>query len=214
MVLARRRNTLAFGATHESLTAAVVTTVRHMTGGFSTDLARGKLGGSRGKVDGNSAIEHVKRTFPQSIVALGFAVAHDTAVDLVDLGEPARAHQWRENFASDSSGAIGDDRFVLEVVVLSTFELGDEVSSRRDVGNHRILELADPRLKCIAPVKEHDIIAALCDERIDLVGREFGSSSNDSGFINDNLIGNAETNDLGASLYAQPRKIQAQPVVI
>ena len=214
MFLARRRNAFAFCATHESLTAAQVSTVRHMTGGFFTDLARGKFGGSGGEVDGNSAIEDVKRTLPQPIVALGLAVAHDAAVDLVDLGETAGAHQWRQNLAPNPSGAIGDDRFVLEVVVLATFKLGDKVSSRRDVGNHGIFELANPRFKCVAPVEEHDIIAALGDERIDLVGSEFGSASDDPGFINDNLVGNAKTNDLGASLHAQPRKIGAQPVVI
>ena len=45
------------------------------------------------KINFESAIKHVQRSFPEPVILKGLAIAHDTAVHLVHLIEPAVLHE-------------------------------------------------------------------------------------------------------------------------
>ena len=73
----------------------------------------------------HALVEHVQRTFPQSFVAVGLAVADNSALDLIDLGETAVEHRRTEDFAPHTAGAVGHDGLAFEVVEFATVQFGD-----------------------------------------------------------------------------------------
>jgi hypothetical protein len=75
--------------------------------------------------DRHTLVEHMQRTFPQSSVAVGLAVSHDSTLDLIDLGETAVEHRRAEDFASHTAGAVGYDGLAFEVVEFATVQFGD-----------------------------------------------------------------------------------------
>src|SRR5689334_7208798 len=74
-------------------------------GGLAAHRARRDVDGLVGERHRHALVEDVEVPLPQPAVAALLAVAHDATVELVDLVEPARAHQAREHLAADASGA-------------------------------------------------------------------------------------------------------------
>ena len=73
-------------------------------------------------------VEYVQRPFPEASVAILFPVANDATFYLVDLFKTAVLHDERENFAANTTSAIRNDWFVLDVVVFAALKLCDEVT--------------------------------------------------------------------------------------
>ena len=140
--------------------------------GRTAHLACADDGGVVAEVDRSAPVEDVERALPEAVVAVALAVAHDAALELVDLAEAAARHEAREHLAADAAGAVGHDRAALELVVLAGVEQLDEVAGRLDVGHDRAAEPADRGLERIASVEEHDVVAALGHELVQPVGRQ------------------------------------------
>lgn len=51
-------------------------------------------------------VEDIERSFPQRIIAKLFAIFHDATIDLIDLFKSIFNHDGRENFATNTAGAI------------------------------------------------------------------------------------------------------------
>ena len=88
---------------------------------------------------------------------------------MVDLFEAAVDHYRRENLAANTTGAVGDDWLVLEVVILSTLKLCDEIVCGLNIWHDGVLELANLCFEGIAAVKEDHLIATLFDQLVYLV---------------------------------------------
>lgn len=139
--------------------------------------------------DGHPFVEHIQRALPQTFVAERFAVSDDAALDLVHLGEASIEHGGAENFASHTAGAIRDDGFGFEVVVLTAVQFGDEVLAGSNVGHDGVFETPDPRFEGVPPVEKHDVITTLGDEVVDLMWTEVGSAVQDTLGSDDDLVG-------------------------
>ena len=162
------------------------------------------------EVDRAAAVEDVERSLPQAVVAEALAVAHDAAVELVDLAEAAAHHEAREHFAADAAGAVGDDGPALQLVVPARVEFGHEVACALDIGHDRAPESADRRLERIASVEEHDLVAALGDEVVQGVGTQLRAAADHAGLVDGELTGRAEAHDLLAHLDAELREVGAR----
>ena len=162
------------------------------------------------EVDRAAAVEHVQRALPEAVVAEALAVAHDAALELVHLAEAAARHEAREHLAADAAGAVGDDGPALEVVVLARVEQLDEVARGLDVGHDRAAEPPDLGLERVAPVEEHDVVAALGDELVQRVGGEPRAAADDAVAVDAELAGRAERHDLVAHLHAELREVEAR----
>ena len=143
----------------------------------------------------HALIEHVERALPQGLIAVLFAVAHNTAVDLVDLFESAVFHEGGEDFASNTAGAVGDDGFIFQIVILTGFDLADKVVGGAHIGHHGVLELTDFGLECVASVEEDDFIAAFFHELVHLFGFEVHAAADHAVFVYFELVGSAERHD-------------------
>ena len=163
--------------------------------------------GVSGEVDGHAVVEDVERAVPETCVAILFAVAHDSAVELVDLAESAAAHEGGEHFTADAAGAVCDDGSALEVVVLATVEFGDEVAGGVNIRNYCISESADRRLDGVAAVKEGNVCAG--NEFVEFFGAELGATTHHTVFVYLQFAGCAETDDFVAHLHAQSGKVVA-----
>jgi len=61
------------------------------------------------EIYGHASIEGIQRSFPEALIAKLISIAHDAAIDLIDLLEAALDHDRRQDFATNSAGAVGDD---------------------------------------------------------------------------------------------------------
>ena len=118
-----------------------------------------------------------------------------------------------EHLAADAAGAVGDDRLVLEVVVLAAVELGHEVAGRGDVRDHRIPESPDLRLETVAAVEEDDVVAAV-DERVDARAAAVSCRRRRHRARRPQFAGSAEADDLVAHLHDQLREVDAPALVV
>ncbi|MEN9660356.1 MAG: hypothetical protein RLZZ443_285 [Actinomycetota bacterium] len=201
---------LGAGVTEQNQVAAgKVRAVAELVGRSLAVLALADDLGFVAEVGLHAAVEDVERALPQALVLEALAVANDAALDLVDLFEAAVDHDGRKNFATDSTGAVGHDWLVFEVVVLAAFELFDKVVSGLNIWHDGVLELADLRLKRVAAIEKDDLIAALFDELVDLVWLEVHAAVGHTAAVNLDLIRQGESDELLAMLDAQTRKIVA-----
>lgn len=111
----------------------------------------------------HTIVEYVERALPKSAIPELFAVAHDATVDLVDLAEAAILHDRREDLAANATGAVRDDRTVLQMVILTAVDLANKVTRCFHVGHDRVFESADLRFKSVTGVKEDHLVATLRD---------------------------------------------------
>lgn len=122
----------------------------------------------------------MERTFPKSIVAVGFAVLHDAAVYLVDVLEATLFHEDTEDFAADAAGTICHDLLVFDVIIFVALDLAQEVCSGARIRHDSIFERTDRRLIGITPIKEYDVLAMLFDQLVDLVRLKVFSGADDA----------------------------------
>ena len=203
------RQRRALVAQQNQVAAGKVRAVAELVSRLAAVLALADDLGVVAEVGLHASVEHVKRTLPQALVLEALAVANDAALNLVDLFEAAVDHDCREDLATDSTGAVGDDWLVLEVVVLAALELDNEVVAGLNVGHDRVLELADLGLECVAAVEEDHLIAALVDELVDLVWLEVHATVGDAAAVNLDLFRQGERHEFLAVLHAQTRKVVA-----
>jgi len=114
----------------------------------------------RRKIDGKAIIEGVERALPETVISKLVTVANDATIDLVDLAKAAILHDDRENFAANTTSAIGDDRLIFEMVVLTALDLSDKLLRGSYIRHDRILKFTDLRLESITAIEEDDFIAA------------------------------------------------------
>ena len=155
----------------------------------------------------HALVEDVERAFPQLLIAVLLAVAHDAAVDLVDLLETAVLHECGENLTANTAGAVGDDRLVLNVVVLAGLDLADKVVGGAHVGNDSVLELANLRLERVTAVKEDHFVAALFNKLVNLFRLQVHAAANDAVLIHLQLVGSTESHNLVTCLHGQAREV-------
>src|SRR5699024_2261225 len=155
----------------------------------------------------HALVKDVHGAFPQALIAVFFAVAHDTAVDLINILETTVFHQHRQNFAANSTGAVGDNRPVFHPVVFARFDFFNEIMRGFHIGHHGIFKLADFRFHRIAAIEENDLIAMLFDELIDLFGLQVHPAADDPVLVNFQFTRRAEGNDFIANLDGKPREV-------
>ena len=190
-----------------AVTAIVVGAIRNVCGHPTAHITVAENSSVCAEVDGHALVKHIQRTLPQTLVAVGLAVAHDSALDLIDLGETAIEHRRAEDLASDAARAVGHDWFALEVVVFSAVEFCDEIMSRSNVGHDGVLESADTSLKCVSAIEEHDVVAALGHKVVDLSGAEMLPTVEDPRFTDDDFLGRRECYEFWTGFDAQTREI-------
>ena len=120
------------------------------------------------KLHVHTAIEDVQGALPEAGIPIFFAVAHDAAINLVDLFEATILHQGAQHLAADATGAVTDDWLILHPVIFAAFQLLDEVMGGVDIRHHSIFKLADLRLHSVATIKEDNIITAFFNQLVDL----------------------------------------------
>jgi hypothetical protein len=158
--------------------------------------------------DPHPGIEGVERSFPQPFATEFLAVPDDAAFDLIDLSETTFFHESGEHLTSNPSGAIGDDRLLFEVVIFATLEFGNEIPSRRGIGNHSILKSSDLGFECVATIEE-DHILTFCHEAVYFLGSEMISATDNTRAIDLNVSRTAKSNQLGPDLDRKPWKVGA-----
>ena len=107
--------------THQdSCTAREDFTVVKVVGGTTAIVTRPKNLFVFAVLQFQAIVEHVQRTFPQTLVAGGRGLAAKAALTLVHLFEAAVLHDDRENFAANAASAVRNDGLVFQVVVFAT----------------------------------------------------------------------------------------------
>lgn len=101
----------------DEVIAAMQRAVFVIAGFGATMDALADLFGVVAELNAHAVIEHVQAALPQAVITKFFAVLHDTAVYLVHVFEAAVFHEWRQNLAADTARAVGDNLFVLQMVV-------------------------------------------------------------------------------------------------
>lgn len=101
------------GAIEGQSPAAGVGAVLELAGGRGASGALADGLGLVAELQVHAFVEDVEGAFPEPLVLERFAIADDTAVQLVDLLEPAVHHEAGEHLAADTACAIGNDRLVL-----------------------------------------------------------------------------------------------------
>jgi len=117
-----------------------------------------------GKLDIHPPVKDIQRTFPQPVVAIRFSVFYDAAVHLVHLFETAIFHKAAEDLAADTTGTIGDDRLVFDVVVFAAFQFCDEIFAGARVGNDGVLEFPHFGFVGVTAVEKDHIVTAFFDK--------------------------------------------------
>ena len=83
----------ALGAQEHKLAAALIRAVLKFIRRCRATLTLANCDSIRGELHVHALIEHVERALPQGLIAVLFAVAHNTAVDLVDFFKTAVLHE-------------------------------------------------------------------------------------------------------------------------
>src|SRR5664280_204120 len=150
----------AFVTEQDEFATGEVCTVVELAGRFATTFAHADHLGVGAELVVHTRVEQVQGSLPETVVTELLTVTNDASFDLIDLLEAAAPHHRRQHLATNSPGAIRDDRSILQVVVPTAVELGDEVTRRRHVGNDRALEPPDAGFEGISSVEEHHVVAA------------------------------------------------------
>jgi len=164
-----------------------------------------------GEVDVHALVEDVERTLPQAVIAVAetLSIADNATLNLIDLFEAAVTHDRGENLAADSTGAVGDNRLVLEVIVTTALQVGDEVAGGLGVWNDRVLKLANLGFEGVSSIEEHHIVATFGNQLVYLLRLEVNSAAHNTLGIDDQLFWGTEGNDLGSSLDTESREVIA-----
>ena len=155
----------------------------------------------------HALIKDIHGAFPQAIIAILFAVAHDAAIDLVDLFEATVLHQRRQDLAANATGAVGHHRLILHPVILAGLDFLDEIMRGFHIGHDGIFKLANLRFHGVAAVKENDLLATFFYQLIYLFWLEVHAAANDAVFIHLQLARRAKGHDFIAHLDRKPREV-------
>ena len=155
----------------------------------------------------HALVKDIHGAFPQAIIAVLFAVAHDATIDLVDLLEAPVLHQRGQDLAADTTGAVRHHRLILHPVILAGFDFLDEVMRGFHIGHDRIFKLANLCLHGVAAVKEDDLLATFFYQLIYLFWLEVHAAANDAVFIHLQLARRAKGHDFIAHLDRKPREV-------
>lgn len=159
-----------------------------------------------------SRVEDVERPFPQTFVAVLLGIANNSAFNLVHLLEATVLHDCREDFATNSARAIRNNRFSLEVVVLSTFKFANKIWCDASVRNNSVLKSTDPRFEGISSIKEHHVVATFFHQGVHFARAEMSAATNDAVFIYFYFFRNPERDNLVANTNAESWEIIAEPL--
>jgi len=96
------------------------------------------------------------------------------------------------------------------VIVLSRFDLRDEVASVRDIGNDGVLKLTNLRFISIATIEEEDFIPTLFDQLINFVWLEMLAAVDDALFIYLDINWQAKIDELFFDLHFEAREVIAR----
>lgn len=173
------------------------------------------LADNRGVVtegDSHALVEHVQRTFPQPFVTEGLAVADNSTLDLIDLGETAVEHRRAEDFAPHTAGAVGHDGLAFEVVEFATVQFGDEVLAGSHIGNDGVCEPSDSCFECVSSVEKNHVVPALDNEVIHLSRAEVNPAVQNALGSDDDFIGRVEPDEFGAGLDAESWEVATRSI--
>ena len=98
------------------------------------------------------------------------------------------------------------------MVVLAALEFPYEVGCRARIGHDGTAKFTDASFKCIACIKECDLIAMLFDKCMDFVRFQVDTATDNTGFINNEFLGNTECNDFFAHTNSESREVFANAV--
>ena len=157
----------------------------------------------RRKIDGKAIIEGVERALPETVISKLVTVANDATIDLVDLAEAAILHDDRENFASNTTSAICNDRLILEMVVLTALNFRNKLLRGSYIWNNRILKFTDLRFEGITTIEEDDFIAAFGNQLINFERLEVNSAADHAVLIHLDLIWITKRYELLLRLHAK-----------
>lgn len=175
--------------------------------GILAVLAGAKHCGVLAEIKLQTFVKDIERTFPKSLVLECLAIAKDSSINLVHLVESSVLHDEREDLAANTTGAVRDDRPVLQMVVLATFQFLDEIRRVTDVGHNCILEPTNACFELVAAIEEDHILSAFIDEFMHLCRAEMLAATDYSVRTKNNLVGNAKGDYFVTHPHRQPREI-------
>lgn len=155
----------------------------------------------------HALVKDIHGAFPQAIIAVLFAVAHDATIDLVDLLEATVLHQRGQDLAANATGAIRHHRLILHPVILAGFDFLDEVMRGFHIGHDGIFKLANLCFHGVAAVKEDDLLATFFYQLIYLFWLEVHAAADDAVFIHLQLTRRAKGHDFIAHLDRKAREV-------
>jgi hypothetical protein len=94
---------------------------------------------------------------------LTLAITDYATVNLVDLFEAVIDHDGTQDFAANTTCAVGDHRFVLNVVILTAFDFSYEIMGCLDIWDNGVLKSANFGFKSVTTVKKDHLIASFGD---------------------------------------------------
>jgi hypothetical protein len=157
-------------------------------------------------------VKDEERTLPQTALAILLCVAHDSTVDLVDLGESPCRHDCAEDLTAHSTGAVGHDRSLLQVVVDATVEDPYEVSRRLRVRDDGITKSPNCGLEGVATIEKDHVVTAVLHQFMHLARTEVDTSPDDAALVDLEFSGRAEGDDLVTYPYSQSWKVATRAI--
>ena len=187
---------------------AIVEGIRALTAVHAvTQLDEAGILESLPKLVVHALVKDIHGAFPQAIVAVLFAVAHDATIDLIDLFEATVLHQRGQDLAANATGAVRHHRLILHPVILAGLDFLDEIMRGFHIGHDGIFELANLRFHGVAAVKEDDLLATFFYQLIYLFWLEVHAAANDAVFIDLQLARRAKGHDFIAHLDRKPWEV-------
>src|SRR5699024_3291086 len=163
------------------------------------------------KIDAHAIVKDVKRAFPQTVITERFTITYYATIYLVELFEPTICHQNRQRFAAYSTGAIGNNRLVFEMIVFSGFKFSYEITGRGRIGYHGIFKLTDLSFESITPIKKRHRVTlcfTLRHEFIDFLGAQmFCGTQHLVTVLHLNFFGAAKSHEFRFHFDTKPWKI-------
>ncbi len=187
---------------------AIVEGIRALTAVHAvTQLDEAGVLESLAKLVVHALVKDIHGAFPQAIIAVLFAVAHDSTIDLVDLFKATVLHQRGQDLAANTPGAVRHHRLIFHPVVLAGLNFFDEVMRGFHIGHDGIFKLANLRFHGVAAVKEDDFLATFFYQLIYFFWLEVHAATDDAVLIHLQLARRAKGHDFIAYLDRKAREV-------
>src|SRR5690349_13497894 len=118
----------------------------------------------------HAVVKHVKTTLPKAIIAVGFAVFYNAAINLINLFKSSVFHKTREDLTANATGTISNNWLILQVIVFATFELLDKITTRTSIGHNSIFKSTDLGLILITTVEKYHLISTFFNQFVNVFG--------------------------------------------